>query len=205
MANFDGRDSSFTVCSGNTNFEVGSGEEFLENCASKGPPSPPLEAAARGVTSAGSAVSQQRAGPHRAPLRSHPHPICGGLPDEPRDQATGTAKTECWEILAFLHFLDYRATGCPPLVGNGLYLCNGSNIMDFTPTPRHAISSPSVASHLHFLAHRAGAMAGTLSLPLARTLNHTSQHVGQWRGGSHSRHAHRTHDGRCPSRCFDVA
>ena len=66
VAKFDGRISPSAAA--NTNFEVGSGEELLENCASKGPPSIPLEAAARGVTSAGSA------GPHRAPLAPTP---CG--------------------------------------------------------------------------------------------------------------------------------
>ena len=68
----------------------------------------PLEAAARGVTSAGSA------GPHRAPLVPTP---CRGLPDEPRDQAT--AKTECWEILG------HRATGCPPLSHTVGKVCAG--------------------------------------------------------------------------------
>jgi hypothetical protein len=87
----------------NTNFEVESGEELVENCASNGAPSNPLEAAARGVTSAGSA------GPHRAPLPPTPW---GSLPDKPRDQAT--AKTECWEIL------DYRATGYSPLTVPGV-------------------------------------------------------------------------------------
>ena len=52
----------------NTTFKMASSDKPLENCASKGPPSIPLEAAARGVTSAGSA------GPHRAPLAPTP---CG--------------------------------------------------------------------------------------------------------------------------------
>jgi len=52
----------------NTTFKMASSDKPLENCASKGPPSIPLEAAARGVTSAGSA------GPHRAPLALTP---CG--------------------------------------------------------------------------------------------------------------------------------
>ena len=56
------------LAAANTNFEVESGEELVENCASNGVPSNPLEAAARGVTSAGSA------GPHRAPLAPTP---CG--------------------------------------------------------------------------------------------------------------------------------
>ena len=52
----------------NTTFKMASSDKPLENCASEGPPSIPLEAAARGVTSAGSA------GPHRAPLAPTP---CG--------------------------------------------------------------------------------------------------------------------------------
>ena len=68
----------------NTNFEADSGEELVENCASICLLQIPRNAAARGVTSAGSA------GPHRAPLAPTP---CGGLPDETRDQATAT--TEC--------------------------------------------------------------------------------------------------------------
>ena len=68
VTKFDGRVSPSAAANTNfaCNFEVGSSEELLENCASKGPPSTRLEAAARGVTSAGSA------GSHRAPLAPTP-------------------------------------------------------------------------------------------------------------------------------------
>jgi hypothetical protein len=62
----------------NTTFKMASSDKPLKNCASKGPPLIPLKAAARGVTSAGSA------GPHREPLAPTP---CGtgSLRDEPRE------------------------------------------------------------------------------------------------------------------------
>ena len=60
--------SSFTVRSGKHQLRGGLWRTAPPNCASEGPPSIPLEAAARGVTSAGSE------GPHRAPLAPAP---CG--------------------------------------------------------------------------------------------------------------------------------